>query len=62
MSAHYDTIVPSVDLSGSIHLLREEDRMAQFALSEQRIANRTITPDGRELPPTYRAWREERED
>ena len=34
----------------------KEARLAQFAESESRVANRTITPDGRELPPRYRAW------
>lgn len=56
MTTYHETIVPSIDLSASVHLLRDDQRLAQFAESERRVANRTITPDGRELPPRYRAW------
>ena len=56
MTTYYETIIPRLDLSSSVHLLRDDQRLAQFAESESRVANRTITPDGRELPPRYRAW------
>lgn len=52
-----ESISPRVTYCGdSARLLRDDQRLAQFAESESRVANRTITPDGRELPPRYRAW------
>ena len=58
MTTYYDTIVPRIDMAAAVHLLREDQRLAQFAESERRVGNRTCAPGQRDLPPTYRAWSE----